>query len=222
LPSFNLLNGFSSQSSQINIKTRPPQPPSGKKVTFDTQINTNKDKCLSSIPQRKHDLLILNSNDARDQHKRYSSSCLDCPKRIIKSIIGGGQHFKSNSINRNLSNATTDKTRVYSSDFDFTHSNIENSNSNTNTVVDTVILPPRLVEDKCTNNLFINEQESTASCRVLSKPRRLESVREAFPLSTNIGGQSNNNKQTVGHNYFHLYTLTVLKKKFFSIKKVHD
>jgi len=204
LPSFNLSNGFSrqqqqSQSNQINIKTRPPQPPSsasGKKVTFDT----NTDKCLSTPQQRKQELLLLHSNDAQhkqqqqDQHKRYSSSCLDCPKRIVKSIIGGGQHFKSNSINKNLPTAatSTENTRVYSSDFDFTQSNIENSNNNTNNSTNSVVNK---------NNLFINEQEPTSSCRVLSKPRRLESVREAFPLSTNIGDQSHNNKQTVSYNF---------------------
>ena len=100
LPSFNLSNGFSRQQQQINIKTRPPQPPSsasGKKVTFDTQINTSIDKCLSTPQQRKQELLLLNSNDAQHQQQDQDESSQDGGREpspsnlvVVETIPKGG------------------------------------------------------------------------------------------------------------------------------------
>ena len=174
LPSFNLLNDHSKQektSTRQNIeKTTLLQPKQNnftptKKVTFNTQV---------AQPEK------LNA----DAHKRYSSSYLDC----ANNNNSNNKPITSSQLRSSLLNRSKlkEKVEVYSSSFDFKHSNyLEND----------------VLEKKSSpTNLLKDEQEPLKLSKLSG---RLESVREALPLGENICIRhlslinANNSKQAV-------------------------
>ena len=196
LSNFNSLNGYSSHQTPTTTNTTSTIEntlksfqPLSQRSTF---LTSNK-KVVTFNTQVKQE----NSNDL---NKRYSSSYLDetngaANKRLVgnKSTITTSDQSRSSLINK--SNLNEKSGVYYSSNLDFTRTNLlENKNNKSTSTFN--IEPKEAINSSLTSlsssknkQIFFNAEPDSLKLSKLSK--RLESVREAFPLGTNIGIQQN-------------------------------